>query len=442
MLKQVKRRGKGGVESSTPDPATHKKLKFSNFKKSEPGKGPQHNYLYCEFKQQTHKMKQDYKPAVLYQGASRWYVYYFFLIPGTGKYKRFKEYFDINRIKNTSERKVYGDEIVRFLNEKLQHGYNPFLIKESAQLQLAGKINEQIELIFLELCKKATKDMLKTYQTMKNRLQNYIVAQGGQINISHINVDFVKEFKKWMVAKNHAKKTVNTTLSHLGLFWDKAIEIGLVIENPFRTVPLLKKESKVVAREDDIDIFEPLTFEEVDVIVNYLKQKNDNGFLCYIMMIYYAWIRPVEICRLKIENIDLHQNTIRFKKEGTKNSRGAFVQILPPLKKLLLAMNIHKYPSHYYLFSIGYVPGKTIKMRKTATEKWQRLMKILKLNKRMYALKHTGNIEYLLKNKGNVDLKWQQMQNRHSSSAMTDRYNRKLGAYFIEMKDLKFHDFS
>jgi len=59
----------------------------------------------------------------------------------------------------------------------------------------------------------------------------------------------------------------------------------------------------------------------------------------------------------------------------------------------------------------------------------------------MYALKHTGNIEYLQRNKGNIDLKWQQMQNRHSSAAMTEKYNRQLGAYFIDVEKVNFREF-
>jgi len=59
----------------------------------------------------------------------------------------------------------------------------------------------------------------------------------------------------------------------------------------------------------------------------------------------------------------------------------------------------------------------------------------------MYALKHTGNVHYLLMNKGKADLKWQQSQNKHLTSAMTDRYNRKLSAYFIEVGGMNFKKF-
>ncbi|NNV55020.1 hypothetical protein [Limnovirga soli] len=121
------------------------------------------------------------------------------------------------------------------------------------------------------------------------------------------------------------------------------------------------------------------------------------------------------------------------------------MQIVPPLKKLLASTNLQNYPGNYYIFSgdgTGFMPGKTKLNRQRATARWLDTVKNgLGITKDMYALKHTGNIDYLLNNKDNIDLKWQQMQNRHSSSAITERYNRKLGAYFINCSNLHFRDF-
>lgn len=118
---------------------------------------------------------------------------------------------------------------------------------------------------------------------------------------------------------------------------------------------------------------------------------------------------------------------------------------MPPLKELLEEIKLEKYDSNLFLFSgddAGFKPGFKKLTHHRPSRKWLDVVKTeLKINKDQYALKHTGNIEYLLRNKEKANLKWQQMQNRHSSSAMTDRYNRKLGAYFIEVGDLNFKEF-
>ena len=113
------------------------------------------------------------------------------------------------------------------------------------------------------------------------------------------------------------------------------------------------------------------------------------------------------------------------------------------LKELLLEMKLQNYSGSHYLFSgRNFLPGKIQKDSNHIGEKWRVLIQDeagLNIKKKMYALKHTGNIHYLLNNKGNHDLKWQQMQNRHSNTAMTEKYIRGLGAYFIDVSDLKFN---
>ena len=55
-------------------------------------------------------------------------------------------------------------------------------------------------------------------------------------------------------------------------------------------------------------------------------------------------------------------------------------------------------------------------------------------------MKHTNIIEYLLQTNDNVDLKWMQMQNRHSSTAITEKYIRQPDAYFIDVEKVKFRE--
>ena len=118
------------------------------------------------------------------------------------------------------------------------------------------------------------------------------------------------------------------------------------------------------------------------------------------------------------------------------------VQIVQPLRDLLLEMQLQQYPVNFYLFSDGWMPGTKPKKTNEVSERWRELVKgKLGIIKSMYALKHTGNIDYLLQNKGHVDLKWQQMQNRHHSSTMTERYCRQLGAYFVDTDELNFTGF-
>ena len=87
-------------------------------------------------------------------------------------------------------------------------------------------------------------------------------------------------------------------------------------------------------------------------------------------MIYLAWARPVEIRRLHVNQIDLKNDYIIFKKSETKNDRGAYVQIVPSLKKLLLQMKLDQYPQDYFLFWKDFLPGIKPITEKRAQRMW------------------------------------------------------------------------
>lgn len=384
-----------------------------------------------------------YKKAKLYYAkgdlTKDWYVEFYYLTPGTiDKFHRFKERFDINRYKTYRERYDYGVSLTNFLNEKLESGWNPFTAVRKTELG-DFKICSQLTKIINQLSVNATKSMVASYTDVKNRFERYLTEkQLTNLYIASVTVEHGRSFKKWALhSKGLAVKTVNNTLSHLAMFFDEAIEMGMTTQNPFKVLPKAKKRDAIESTKDVR--FEPFTDKEMMQVFPWLKEQGYEHFVDFLCIIYYAFARPIEILRLRVCDIEMDRSLIRFKKHETKNDNAAYVQIVPPLMQVFERMDLKQYPPDYYLFSDGYKPGKRMFNKSNPSKLWRNTVKKdLKVAKDMYALKHTGNIEYLLKNKGNTNLKWQQMQNRHSSSAITDRYNRKLGAYFIEVGEINF----
>lgn len=168
------------------------------------------------------------------------------------------------------------------------------------------------------------------------------------------------------------------------------------------------------------------------------------GFLRFLSTIYYEWVRPEEITQLRIFNIDLKSATINFSSDITKNEKGATIQIVPPYMEILKELEIEKYPPHYFLFSEDYLPGPyQLNAKHACSNFWRRHVKDkLGVDTNPYSLKHKGNIDYVLNNKGDkYDAKWHQMQNRHASLAQTEQYMRDLGVYFVDTEQLNFGNF-
>jgi integrase len=387
-----------------------------------------------------------YKPACLYSAGNdtskEWYVYYFYKINGSDKYKRFKERFDINRIADVKDRLHYGKVMVRYINQCLETGFNPFKSVATTQ-RTFQTISDQLQVIIKEQTRSASKYKIECYNEHFNRFSKFINDDENPFfDSEHLKELSMHEFDEQHAdayrdyvdqVLNLSVKTINASLSYMATFFKYAKRKKWCDKNPFGEVERMNKNQK----QNKDERYEPLTSPEIDAILKHLNATGNRDYLRFLAMIFYGWARPAEIARLKVADIDLNRNVIRFPKGETKNKQGAFVQIVPPLKKLLQEIKMQNYNQTLYLFSgdgTGFAPGTTQLTRNRSSQRWNDIVKKeLKIKKDQYALKHTGNIEYLLLNKGNVDLKWQQMQNRHSSSAMTDRYNRKLGAYFIDV---------
>jgi integrase len=405
--------------------------------------------MHDAFKQKSHHMilHAPYKTPTIYHAShdltKRWYIEYYFLFPGSAdQYKRFKEPLGINKIKTLQERLIYAKEAQKFVLQKLQTGFNPFTAKRVAKTHLQPflGIQSQLQHIVSLLSLNATKSQKNTYSEMINRICKYLDQNTMlQSSMYDFSLSDARSFKEWMLQdQDLAPKTVNNTISHLQMFWDRAVEEQLTDQNPFKLLTKARLRDKPVDPAAAVR-FEPITDTEMVQLFTELRAAGEFNFIVFLGFVYYAWARPVEILRLTVADIELERQLIRFKQGQTKNGKASYVQIVPPLMALISTLNLEKYPGNYFVFSDNYEPGVRMLSKNNPSARWRDKVKNkIGIHKDLYALKHTGNIEYLLRNKGMNNLKWQQLQNRHSSAVITETYNKRIGAYFIEIKDLNF----
>lgn len=131
----------------------------------------------------------------------------------------------------------------------------------------------------------------------------YIRSEGlGDISMHEFNEDHADNYKDYLDNDlNLSVKTINGALSYLTKFWRYAIRKKWCAINPFDAVERMKKSQKEVKDER----FEPLTMQELDIIMRHLTKTGQRDYMRYIAIIFYAWARPAEIARLKVRDIDL-----------------------------------------------------------------------------------------------------------------------------------------
>jgi len=121
-------------------------------------------------------------------------------------------------------------------------------------------------------------------------------------------------------------------------------------------------------------------------------------FFPFCMMVMHTSMRPVEILRLRIKDINLKRREIYVYGEITKNRRGRIVHIPEVLVKYIELMNLESYPNTLFVFGQDWIPEERAQaMREDKANKaWRRLIKDpikdggLGIDSNLYHLKDLG----------------------------------------------------
>lgn len=331
------------------------------------------------------------------KGKREWFVYF--------RYWNGEEYIkrtiskvaaeELNRIKDPKEKEIKFNALREAREIWLQMGWNPltdpeFKLKESI---LTGQEFNEIKAWSVEKALNhvvATKRMSdKSRFDYKKSVEYFLKAasllyidqiQIGQLTRTQIKAVFSKlitDFK--LPAKNYNKR-----LTHIKSLLSELVEWNCFEYNPaFRLKDLPEEQTQK---------FIPYTLKEKKLIREHLFIK-DYHFFVYIITVYFTGLRPSEILSLKIKDFDelnaiFHlqpfSNVIKNKSE-----RWAFVH--KNLLKFFVQMQLEKYNPEFYIFSKGFIPGKQKLKTRTATDLWNKYIKVeLSINKYMYALRHTA----------------------------------------------------
>jgi integrase len=196
-------------------------------------------------------------------------------------------------------------------------------------------------------------------------------------------------------------------------FFNWAKEKCYVKENPFETISKKQKtEKKRVIIPDDYR----------KRIADYLLSSEEaKNYLIALKLIYSALLRPSEIRKLRVENLDMNRGTITVPAQISKNKKQRIVTLTCDVINDLKALSVENYPGNYYLLGKDLRPNSVKQSDAYMRKYWDRLRTKLKLPKEMqqYSFRDTGIFDML--KSGIDDLSVMQHAN-HSSLAMTTVY--------------------
>ena len=357
----------------------------------------------------------NFLPAILREYKSGWIVEYYVEHPTSHKLERKKIRLNklTSRYKYIKDARIHANQIVTALNIKLSTGWNPFFSDEDSRLYTP--INTVCEAFLKEKEKESRKDTMRSYSSFISIFSNWLNNSVSVEYLSMINKTIIARFMDYVYNERNVSATSYNNYVKIGrAFFNWSKEKCYTKENPFDAIKVKPKQKKK-------RIIIPHDYREI--ITNYLLSTHgEQNYLIALKLIYSALLRPSEIRKIKIENVDLSNQTIIVTCDVSKNKKQRVVPLTDDLTMSLKSLNLSSYPACYYVFGQGLKPSQTMLSDTYMRKHWDKLKKKLNLPEQMqqYSLRDTGIFEML---KSGIDPLSVKQHADHHSLEMTTIYS-------------------
>ena len=376
-------------------------------------------------------MHTQFKKARLFDAggdlSQRWYVFYFYRSPDTGNFVRFRQWIS-SKILTGSGRRDEAHRVINSLNKKLAQGYNPYANKEKKYSTLILAMDFFLS-IKENICRKRT---YHTYSSIVNKFKEFLEEKKMErMMLADFNYYHAQDFMDWTMSKGANKnRTHNNRLTAMRTIFNVLIKREWVLFNPFDKIEMLEEEDPLI---------QSFSIDDLILMQEDLPAYDYNLYAC-ACLIFYCFIRPQELSRLRICDFHLKKRMIIIPGSASKNKKQEVVSIPDPLVPILVNLDFG-FPQDYFVFSKKLQRGPVEYAPTRMAEAWKRFADQVGIDKNIYSLKHTG-VGMAIESGINVrDL---QLQLRHYSLEMTqiylDKFNRrpsdKLSSMFPDLSRL------
>lgn len=289
------------------------------------------------------KLSSDEKEALLKKS---WYVYYSFRNPETNELKRMPNIkANASQFKTITNRFEYLNKLCCYLDLLLANGFNPY--NEENSIEKYNDIianNDKIKNI--QIIKPIAKEVIKTKKvklekeiTLLEAINFALTLKKTTLNeVSYKNTSlkvlrFANTFPKEKTLKSLTKKEVieyfnailinssarnrNNARTDLLSIFNLLVDNEMIDNNVIATIKPLKTTP---------ERNKTYTINEEEKLFLHLEQ-NDKLLLLYIKFISYNILRPVEVNRLRIKDINFDEKLIYVIAKNKKNK----IKIIPDI---------------------------------------------------------------------------------------------------------------
>ncbi|KGO82196.1 site-specific recombinase XerD [Flavobacterium cauense R2A-7] len=293
------------------------------------------------------KMKKQYSIPKIYDAdgdlSKRWYVYYSYRNPETGKLERQVNISSgLNNYKTFKGRTKAVKILRQVVEDILINGFNPY--EETEPLDVVKKYTVPEAFDFILDLKKGvlSPSSFRDFKSRMKQFKEWLISHGWEYRfITSVNKDVVISYLNYVMKKTSASNR-NNTRSNISLFYTALVDNNIVERNFIAEINVVKsapERNKTYTVTQEKKIFEYLV-------------KDYPVLLLFIKFISYNFLRPIEVCRLKVGDIDILSKQLHVK---AKN-KAVKIKIIPEVLLSELP-DLSKFPLNNSLFSLDTIGG-------------------------------------------------------------------------------------
>ena len=289
-----------------------------------------------------------------------WYVYYSFRDPATGKLKRQQNIkTGANRHKDKRSRFSYLKTLETSLLHLLQLGFNPYedntaleneyfnddaknknnknnnIVVDSvasvASVVLVAKMTSTEKALEVGLLTKSKVLNENSYKKFRSRISRFAEwlkkKQHYKTDINNINKNVIIEYLN-EVLHNSSARNRNNTRSDLSSLFQTFVDNDFIEKNFIKDISVLKSTP---TRN------KTYTLQQQKQLYNNMEQQ-DPILLLFVKFVSYNFLRPIEVCRLRVGDVDLVENKLYVRAKNqpvkTKIIPEILIQDLPDLSTM------------------------------------------------------------------------------------------------------------
>ena len=333
-----------------------------------------------------------YTPPILKKTASRGeHIEYYVYNPVTMKMERQRIRLEklSHQFKNRSQYKQMVMQLMMNLTGKLAGGWTPY--GENQNVAEYTPINKAIEAYIADKSRDLRKASMVSYISVAKIFVEWLTTQNIHEMASHLLNQrtcqrFMDELRDRPKFNNN---TYNTYLKKYRACFAWMVDRGYCKENPFEKIKTLKKQEK---------IRQLIPVDARETVINHVRTSKHPNYEIVMHLIFTSLIRPSEIERLQVRDVDLKNKCIHIPANKAKTHKDRDAALSDTCIALLIPLLSKPgiLPT-WYLINSNYECGPDPCYHGMFKKHWMKIRKECGLPDEMqlYSLKDSGITEML-----------------------------------------------